>query len=191
MEQLHQKLTVILNKHNISPNLLYFLLCCRGKTFPIKSIDEFEERKKALLYDYINLSGNITSKGKHILNDFDKLFKSKPKKTDEEILGNNFQENIKIYREMFPPNRMEKVGLLRQSEQELKSKFLWFFKTYPQFDWETILDATDYYIYNKEKENYEFITTSSYFIQRTDIHSKISRSLLADYCQLILDNKKK
>jgi hypothetical protein len=89
---------------------------------------------------------------------------------------------------MFPAIRIGKVGLLRQTVQELKDKFVWFFKTYPEYDWTLVLDATDYYIYMKQKENMEYITTSSYFIQRTDASTRINRSLLADHCQMILDN---
>ena len=89
---------------------------------------------------------------------------------------------------MFPAKRIPRVGLLRQTVQELKDKFVWFFKTYPEFDWQLVLDATDYYIYTKGKENLEYMTTSSYFIQRTDTSTKVSRSLLADYCQMIIDN---
>lgn len=105
-----------------------------------------------------------------------------------DLLGTEALERIQTYREMFPAKRIPKVGLLRQTVQELKQKFVWFFKTYPEYDWELVLDATDYYMYTKQKENMEFMTTSSYFIQRTDTYTKTNRSLLADYCQMILDN---
>ena len=32
------------------------------------------------------------------------------------------------------------------------------------------------------------MVTSSYFIQKTDMKTKLSRSILADYCQMIIDN---
>ncbi len=123
-----------------------------------------------------------------ILDEFESLLIKTKKKVSSEILGSASLEHINTYREMFPAKRVAKVGLLRQTVQELKDKFVWFFKTYPEYDWNLVLDATDYYIYIKNKENMEYITTSSYFIQRTDTYTKTNRSLLADYCQMIVDN---
>ena len=104
------------------------------------------------------------------------------------MLGENFLEKIKEYRELFPAMKLPSGELARQSVQELKDKFIWFFKTYPEYDWNLVLDATDFYVFSKHKENYSFMVTSSYFIQKTDIKTKLSRSILADYCQMILDN---
>jgi hypothetical protein len=123
-----------------------------------------------------------------ILDEFETLLVKSKKKLTSDLLGKEGLKNIEIYREMFPAIKVPKVGLLRQTTQELQEKFIWFFRRYPQFNWENILDAADYYIHTKKQENMEFITTSSYFIQRTDNFSKTSRSLLADYCQMILDN---
>jgi hypothetical protein len=89
---------------------------------------------------------------------------------------------------MFPAQKLPSGELARQSVQELKDKFVWFFKTYPEFDWDLVLDATDYYVYTKQKDGYLYMINSSYFIQKTDPRTKISRSALADHCQMILDN---
>ncbi len=137
---------------------------------------------------HIDSKGNLTPGALFILDEFETLLVKTKKKVVSELLGTDALQNIQTYREMFPAKRVPRVGLLRQTVQELKEKFVWFFKTYPEFDWTLVLDATDYYIYTKNKENLEYITTSSYFIQRTDNFTKASRSLLADYCQMIVDN---
>ncbi len=105
-----------------------------------------------------------------------------------EVLGINALQSIKTYREMFPAQKLPSGELARQTVQELKDKFVWFFKTYPEFDWNLVLDATDYYIYTKQKDGYNFMINSSYFIQKTDPRTRVSRSALADHCQMILDN---
>jgi hypothetical protein len=172
----------------VSPNQLYFLDCCRYKIKPTSIIDEVEERIVAQTRGHLDPNGNLTPGAVFILDEFETLLVKTKKKVASELLGTNALQCINIYREMFPAKRVPKVGLLRQTVQELKEKFVWFFKTYPDFDWALVLDATDYYMYTKQKENMEFVTTSSYFIQRTDNFTKASRSLLADYCQMLVDN---
>lgn len=175
-------------KYNVSPNQLYFLDCCRYKIKPTSIINEEVERIVALNRGHLDQNGNLTPGALFILDEFETLLVKTKKKVASELLGTNALQCINIYREMFPAKRVPKVGLLRQTVQELKEKFVWFFKTYPEFTWSLVLDATDYYMYTKQKENMEFITTSSYFIQRTDNFTKTSRSLLADYCQMLVDN---
>lgn len=183
----HQLWTTLI-KYSISPNQLYFLDCCRYSIKPTSIINEEEELKFARERGHLDDKGNITPGAVFILDEFESLLTKTKKKVASDLLGTEALERIQTYREMFPAKRIPKVGLLRQTVQELKQKFVWFFKTYPEYDWELVLDATDYYMYTKQKENMEFMTTSSYFIQRTDTYTKTNRSLLADYCQMILDN---
>jgi len=183
----HQLWTTLI-KYNVSPNQLYFLDCCRHKIKPTGIINEDAERLVAQNRGHLDANGNLTAGALFVLDEFETLLVKTKKKVASEVLGMNALQCINTYREMFPAKRVPRVGLLRQTVQELKQKFIWFFKTYPEFDWALVLDATDYYIYTKGKENLEYITTSSYFIQRTDTSTKTSRSLLADYCQMIVDN---
>lgn len=172
----------------MTPNQLYFLDCCRYKIKPTSIINEDAERLVALNRGHLDDQNNLTPGALFILDEFEALLVKTKKKVASELLGVDAVEHIQQYRELFPAKRIPKVGLLRQSVQELKDKFVWFFKTYPEYNWDLVLDATDYYIYTKMKENMEYMTTSSYFIQRTDPITKVNRSMLADYCQIILEN---
>ena len=172
----------------MSANQLYFLDCCRYKIKPTSIVNEDAERIVAQNRGHLDQNGNLTPGAVFILDEFETLLVKTKKKVASELLGTDALQNINLYREMFPAKRVAKIGLLRQNVQELKEKFIWFFKTYPDFDWDLVLDATEYYIYTKQRENLEFITTSSYFIQRTDPSTKVCRSFLADYCQMIVDN---
>lgn len=173
----------------MSPNQLYFLDCCRHRIKPTSIVNEDAERIVAQKRGHLDQNGNLTLDAINILDEFESLLVKTKKIVASEVLGTDSAGYIEEYRKIFPAKRVPRVGLLRQTPQELKDKFIWFFKTYPQFTWEDVLDGTDYYIHLKEEENWEYITTSSYFIQRTDNLTKTSRSLLADYCQLAKDKR--
>ena len=104
------------------------------------------------------------------------------------MLGEDFLDRVKEYRESWPGKRLPSGELARQSVQELKDKFVWFFKTYPEYDWDLVLDATDYYNIVYERKRYQYMVTSSYFIKKTNPQTKETTSKLADYCQELLDN---
>ena len=183
----HQLWTTLI-KYNISPNQLYFLDSCRHKIKPTQIIDEDYERQLALERGHLDAEGKLSPGALFILDEFETLLVKTKKKVASEVLGNNALESIKTYREMFPAQKLPSGELARQTVQELKDKFIWFFKTYPEYDWNLVLDATDYYVYTKQKDGFSYMITSSYFIQKTDPRTKISRSALADHCQMILDN---
>lgn len=186
----HQLWTTLI-KNNISPNLIYFLDCCREKIVPCKNlINEDVERTFAEHKGLIDKEGNLTNKAAIVLNEFETLLVKTKKKVASEVLGSDFNEKIKEYREIFPGKRLPSGELARQNVQELKDKFVWFFKTYPEYDWDLILDATDYYNELFRKKNYMYMATSSYFIKKTNPQTKEVSSKLADYCQEILDNPK-
>lgn len=151
-------------------------------------IDEEAERAIALQRGHLDQDGKLTPGATFILDEFETLLAKTKKKVASEILGTNFLDRIKEYRNIFPAVKLPSGELARQSVQELRDKFVWFFKTYPDYDWDLVLDATDYYLYTKQKEGFMYTVTSSYFIQKTDPRTKISRSALADHCQLLLDN---
>lgn len=172
----------------MSPNQVYFLDCCRQKIKPTGIINAEAEALICQSKGLIDAEGRLSHTAQNILNEFETYLVKTKKKVATDVLGENFLDRIKEYRELFPAAKLPSGELARQSVQELKDKFIWFFKTHPEYDWDLVLDATDFYIFNKHKENYSFMVTSSYFIQKTDLKTKLSRSILADYCQMILDN---
>lgn len=133
--------------------------------------------------------GTLTEKAVIILDEMETYLVKQKKKVATAVLGDNFLDKVKEYREIFPAMRLPQHNqMARQTVQELKDKFIWFFKTYPEFTWEDVLDATDYYIFTKERENWVYTSTSSMFIKKTDIRSREVTSKLADYCQIIKEN---
>lgn len=132
--------------------------------------------------------GMLTDKALVVLDEFEMYLVKTKKKVASEVLGEGFLEKVKEYREIFPAIRLPNGELARQTVQELKDKFIWFFKTYPNYSWDLVLEAADYYVYLKRNEEYKYMATSSYFIQKTDNQTKSVKSVLASYCQSILDD---
>lgn len=183
----HQLWTTLI-KWNLSPNQIYFLDCCRSNIKPNSIINQDIEKEVCIKRNLIDENGNITNEGAVILNEFETYLVKVKRKVASEVLGSDMNDRIKEYREIWPAKRLPSGELARQSAQELKDKFVWFFKTYPEYDWDLILDATDYYNEVFKRKNYMYMVTSSYFIKKTNPQSKEVTSKLADYCQEILDN---
>lgn len=175
-------------KYKLSPNLLYFLDCTRSKIKPSPIIDIEAERQRAKDLELLTETGILTPSAIVILDDFETFLVKTKKKVTADVLGDGFLNNIKIYREIFPSGFLPHGEIARQSVEELKKKFIWFFKTYPEFDWALIHEAANYYKFLKAKDNFKFMATSSYFIEKTDPRTKLTKSSLADYCQLLKDD---
>lgn len=184
----HQHWTPLI-KWNVSPNQIYFLDCCKEKIIPAKLINAAAERIIAEQNGLITSDGNLTSKASIILNEYNGSLTKTKKKVIEDVLGLDCVNRINEYRNIFPNGKLPSGQLAKQNVQDLKAAFVWFFKTYPEFDWDVVLDATEYYVATFEKKNYLYMATSKYFIKKDD-KFKNSHSILADYCQQILDNPK-
>lgn len=175
-------------KRNISPNQIYLIDCYKNKIRPTLIINQDAELLICKSKGLIDEQNNVTPRGLEALEEFQTFLVKTKKKVTKEVLGENFMENITKYRELFPAERLPSKQYARQSVEELKDKFIWFFKTYPQFSWELVFDATDYYIYLKKVQPvpYQYMMTSSYFIKKSDGGN--TRSALADTCQELLEN---
>jgi hypothetical protein len=184
----HQLWSVLIKK-DVSPNLVYYLDCCRNKIKPNAIINVNAESIVAKSKGFMDESNNLTDKAVELLDDFETFLVKTKKKVTSDVLGDDFSTKIDEYKNIFPAGLLPSKQPARQTKQELKDKFIWFFKTYPEFDWTTVLDATDYYVheYAQKPKPYEFMATSSYFIKKTDKVGLVT-SHLASYCQMIKDN---
>lgn len=155
---------------------------------PTDIVDAVSLKQEAFRNGWLDSSMKLTVEAVMLLEEFETLLVKTKKKVSSDILGEDFLEHIKEYREMFPASKLPSGELARQSVQELKDKFVWFFKTFPEYNWNLVLDATDYYVFSKSKENYLYMATSSYFIHKVDPRTRTWKSLLADHCQMIMEN---
>lgn len=186
---MNHQLWLNLIKNNVSPNLIYFLDCCRCKIKPTSIINADAERIIAHSKGFLNEEGILTAKALAVLEDFETFLVKTKKKVTTEVLGDNFLDKIKLYRNLFPTGILPTGAVAKSTVQEVKDKFVWFFKKYPEFDWDIVLEATNYYMYLKNNpENKKYMMNASAFIQKTDTISKTIKSTLAEFCQMIVDD---
>lgn len=177
----HQLWTTLI-KYNVSPNQIYFLDCCRSRIKPTNIINPDAEANICRAKGYINEQGQLTEKALVVLDGFETFLVKTKKKVTTEVLGDGFLEKIKYYRELFPRGTLPSGAVSKQTVEQLKKKFIDFFKIYPNYEWPLIHIATEYYIFEKEKVNFDFMKNSGYFID------KFGTSELANYCDLLLDS---
>jgi hypothetical protein len=179
----HQLWTTLI-KYNVSPNQIYFLDCCRSRIKPTGIINSEAEANICRAKGYINEKGQLTEKALLILDEFQTFLLKSKKKVTSAVLGDDFLDKIRYYRELFPTGTLPSGAVSRQSVAQLKDKFIKFFQTYTEYDWTLIHLATEYYISEKEKVNFEYMKNSGYFIDKFGV------SELANHCDLLLDMPK-
>lgn len=172
--------------NEISPNGLYLLYCIKNRKKP-KHVNEAYELRFLVADDFLNDDFVITEKGEDLLERIEASYEVKDDLTIKKKLGltKKDQENIKLYREMFPKGNLPSGSPARISITELEKKFLWFLSNY-KYTWEVILKATKKYIEQYEQEGYKYMKTSGYFIVKNGL-DRTSSSVLANYCDMVLD----
>jgi hypothetical protein len=98
-------------------------------------------------------------------------------------MGELFLDNIITYNEIFPNKKLTSGKYARVNPKTLENAFRWFFETY-DYNWETILKATEKYVDDYEIRRYEYMRTSQYFIRKQNT-DKTWDSDLATYCDLV------
>lgn len=110
-----------------------------------------------------------------------KLDKGKTK-TDA---SDTFKTNVAAYIETFPKIKLPTGKPARSNFNEVCDAFDWFFRTYSDnYSWETILEATENYVAEYQKNNWMYMRTSKYFIRKQN-SDKTWASDLAEYCEML------
>ena len=132
---------------------------------------------------YINLGDcTLSDKGLKLIKEVDALFKPIKKLTNIELLGPDAQDNIDAFIETFPGIKLPNNSYARGNTKGITENFMWFFQEY-DFEWETILLATETYVEEFRSKNWKFMRTAMYFIRKND--KGIESSDLATYCELL------
>lgn len=179
MEEIFFKLIA----QDITPNSYYILHCIKTKIVPAQYVNKELETKKLINNGWINEDLTLTSKSIIFTTEIDGYFKKAKKKTNKDLLGDNFADNLKEYVEIFPNRKLSSGKYARVNPKNLENSFRWFFENY-DYDWDMIFKATKKYIYDYSLKNYEYMRTSQYFIRKQN-NDKTYDSELADYCNMI------
>lgn len=160
----------ILSK-GLTPNEIYLLQCVLLGEQP-KLINKSLEIRKLQSKGYISKDFKITEKIENVRH----LLKVK-KVSNEDFIAK--------YIELFPKVKLPSGKYARSHRTNIETSFKWFFKAY-DYDWETILKATAYYIKEYEIKDYLYMKTSQYFIAKTNT-DRSKESELANYCEMLKD----
>lgn len=77
--------------------------------------------------------------------------------------GVDYDNQIKLFINLFPAERLPNGNMARQSFNEVKKKFQLFFLEY-DYDWDTIFKATKKYIEYYKNKDYNYMRNCKYFI---------------------------
>ena len=134
---------------------------------------------------FLNEESQLTDKSKDLTKEIQGFFKKQKKKTDSIVMGNNYNDNLTIYNEIFPKERLQSGMNARSAEINVKPNMRWFFDN-TNFTWEEVFTATKAYNVAQELAGKKFMTCSQYFV-RKQMKDKSFISLLADWCQSTKD----
>lgn len=169
-------------KHNYTPNELLMLFCVKlGIKCPIPYVNEDYELRKLISDGLLEEDGRVlTLKGTKVYNEVSKEVEKKPTapSIDEEF--------AKEYLSCFPRMVLPSNKPARVASKLIIKNLSWFINTYPQYDKETIINATKYYVRKFKEQDYKYMRNSQYFISKESTNRMIS-STLAEFCQLIVD----
>lgn len=180
MKQLFQ----LLIRYQITPNQFYLLYHFKNHVHP-PLINVDSELMFCKHGGWVTSDNKLTNKAETLLADAEIMFKKIKTKVSVDVLGDNYMDNVKAFRELFPIKSAIGNRTLRSSPEELKERFIWFFNKYPNYTWETVLKATKYYI--EQNEHSEYISTAGYYISKQEKGSNLMVSKLANDCQAVLD----
>jgi hypothetical protein len=170
-------------QEGLTPNTYYVLHCIREKIVPHKFVNKELECKRLQLDNWLTENLQLTSKSLIFMEEINGYFKRTKKKTSQDLMGQDFVRNIERYVEIFPNKKLSSGKYAKVNAKNLEAPFRWFFDTY-DYDWETILKATERYVDEFSVRRYEFMRTAQYFIRKQNI-DKTFESDLATYCEII------
>ncbi len=175
----------------LNPNQFFVLYCIQQSISP-NNVNLHQELRYLQSTEYLDKDNKLLPKAISTIAQVESFFKIHKKKTNNQLLGNEYAKNIQDYNDIFPKKKAGSGKYMRSSPKNLEANFRWFFENFT-YSWETIMKATELYVQKQGEENYKYTRTSMYFIRKQD-SSKIASSDLADYCEIIesggtLENK--
>lgn len=173
----------------LTPNQYYLLFCInQGITAP--TVNLHQELRGLIGNEFISQHFDdngqnliLQPKALSLISKIDSYFGVQLKKSNNGIMGQDFEANALKYNEIFPRMKLPSNKPARSPLKEIIAAFREFFKEY-DYTWEIVHAAAEYYIEEEEKKGFKYTRTSRYFIRKQD-SDKSWISDLAGYCELI------
>lgn len=170
---------------NLTPNAVYILYCYRDAVDNNPLVNNSLETRRLIVDGWIE-NGIVTQKAINLMEDLDKLSKPTKKPASTAVLGDNYQQKIEEYLEIFPKFKLPSGKYARTDKKNLETNFKWFFETH-SYDWDTVINATKMYVDEYERQGYKYMRTSQYFIRKLNPAEKTFESELANYCEVYMN----
>lgn len=168
-------------KKQLTPNQFYLLYCIRENVSALHI--NMHQELRALEGEKWIENQQLTPKAHTLLQQVESFFHVQKKKTNNQIMGKDYSENISEYLLLFPKVKLPSGKAARSDKKNVETAFKWFFENH-QYSWETILKATAMYVDDYEKRNYMYMQTSQYFV-RKQLADKTWGSELANWCAVV------
>lgn len=104
----------------------------------------------------------------------DSVFRKTKASPSNEVLGDDYLEQIKIFREKFPKQRKATVP-------EITEKFMKFFLLYPSTTWSVVQKAVDIYLAEPREEKFIMKASNFVMVQRGGTNTYT----LLEYCERV------
>jgi hypothetical protein len=173
-------------KAGLTPNTFYVLYCIKNKTKPADFVSLELEKHRLIENEWITKDFKLSDKSVIFIQEIDSYFRKKKKETSQDLMGDSFISKIKSYNELFPKLKLQSGKYARVNAKTLEGNFRWFFKEY-DYDWDTILKATQRYVSEYSLNNYAYMRTAQYFIRKQNIDKSFD-SDLATYCEIVMSD---
>tara|TARA_R110000751_G_scaffold274356_2_gene375257 strand:+ start:105 stop:716 length:612 start_codon:yes stop_codon:yes gene_type:complete len=173
----------IISTKGLSPNE-YYMLCCLKESITPLHINITLTLRILKGKEWITQDNKLSPESMILIDCIERLFTVQKKKTSIQILGSDYKDQIKSYRETFPNKKLPSGKHARSSISNCENALRWFFIN-NDYDWKTIIKATANYVWEFEQNNYKFMRTAQYFIRKQEPDRTFS-SDLADYCEAIV-----
>ncbi len=172
-----------MSQMGLTPNMLYVLYCMHNNIIPDKSVNSSLELSKLVSGNYITESLELSENSLKFMSEVEGYFKKSKKKTSKILMGDDFQDNLKTYNELFPKGKLPSGVPARVNIKGLENAFRWFFENF-SYSWETVLKATEKYVDEYSMNRYNYMRNSQYFVRKQNT-DKTWDSTLATYCDMI------
>ncbi len=174
----------------LTPNQFY-LLHCLNQGISTPTLNLHQELRGLIGSEFImphpdakgGFNYQLQPKAMSLITKIDSYFGVQIKKSNNGLMGQDFEANAEKYNEIFPRMKLPSNKPARSPLKEIVVAFREFFKEY-DYGWEIIHQAAAYYIEEEEKKGFKYTRTSRYFIRKQD-SDKSWISDLAGYCELI------
>lgn len=174
----------LLIQYGITPNQYYLLWSIMEGTSSVLT-NTFPDKRALKNKGFLVDDNTLSKEAKSIVEELEALFKKRRKKTNKAIMGDNFENELIKFNEIFPNIKLDTGRKARSTISNVRQPMRWFFENH-DYSWEEIHAGAQAYVLDRELNNNKFFTCSQYFPRK--VISGMPVSLLAEWCEIAKDN---